>query len=119
MDEFIHWPKPYLHLSATCDEILSWMIEIWTKNHFVSDNNCNSTVNPKCPKNLQGVTNNVGLTFSVGLVTPYHGLQSVLSKTIRINDTTYHIQGAFVTWVKNDTLGEMLQQCITPNDKPH
>ena len=30
-DEFIHWPKPYLLLSATCDEILSWMIEIWMK----------------------------------------------------------------------------------------
>jgi hypothetical protein len=28
MYEFIHWPKPYLHLSATCDEILSWMIKI-------------------------------------------------------------------------------------------
>jgi hypothetical protein len=27
MDEFIHRPKPYLLLSATCDEILSWMIE--------------------------------------------------------------------------------------------
>ena len=22
MDEFIHWPKPYLLLLATCDEIL-------------------------------------------------------------------------------------------------
>ena len=27
IDDFIHWPKPYLLLSATCDEILSWMIE--------------------------------------------------------------------------------------------
>ena len=27
MDEFICWPKPYLLLSATCFEILSWMIE--------------------------------------------------------------------------------------------
>jgi hypothetical protein len=35
MDEFIHWPKPYLLLSATCDELLSWTIEIWMKNHFV------------------------------------------------------------------------------------
>jgi hypothetical protein len=24
---FIYWPKPYLLLSTTCDEILSWMIE--------------------------------------------------------------------------------------------
>ena len=29
MDAFIHWPKPYLLLPTTCDEILSWMIEIW------------------------------------------------------------------------------------------
>ena len=55
MDEFIHWPKPYLLLSATCDEILSWMIEIWMKNHSVSESNCN-IVNP----------NNGGLAFSVG-----------------------------------------------------
>ena len=42
MDEFIHWPKPYLLLLATCDEILSWMIKIWMKNHSVSDNDHNS-----------------------------------------------------------------------------
>ena len=29
MDEFIHWPKPYLFMSATCEEMLSWMIETW------------------------------------------------------------------------------------------
>ena len=28
MNEFIHWPKPYLFLSTTCDEISSRMIEI-------------------------------------------------------------------------------------------
>ena len=43
-DEFIHWPKPYLLLSATCDEILSGMIDIWMRNHLVSESNC-STVN--------------------------------------------------------------------------
>jgi len=41
MDEFIRWPTPYLILLATCDEKLSWMIEIWMKIHLVSDNNCN------------------------------------------------------------------------------
>ena len=41
IDEFIHWSKPYLLLLATCDEILSWMIEIWMKNDFVSDSICN------------------------------------------------------------------------------
>ena len=40
MDEFIMWPKPYLPLSTTY-EIMSWMVEIWMKNHFVGDNNCN------------------------------------------------------------------------------
>ena len=28
MDEFNHWPKPYLLLSETCEAILSWTIEI-------------------------------------------------------------------------------------------
>ena len=41
MDEFIHWPKPYLLLPTTCDEMLSWMIKFWMKNHLVNDNNCN------------------------------------------------------------------------------
>ena len=42
MDEFIHWPKPYLLvLLATCDEIFSWMIECWMKYHLVSESNRN------------------------------------------------------------------------------
>ena len=40
MDEFIHWPKPYLLLLATCGEMLLWMIEVWMKNRLVSDDNC-------------------------------------------------------------------------------
>ena len=44
IDEFFGWPKPCLLLSATCDEILSWMVGIWTKNHLLSNSNCN-TVN--------------------------------------------------------------------------
>ena len=70
MDEFIHWPTSYLLLSTTCDEILSWMIAIWMKNHSVSDRNCN-TVNLLSPKNWQGMTNIVGLTFSVGDTVPW------------------------------------------------
>jgi hypothetical protein len=65
MDDFIHWPKPYPLLSATCDEISSWMNQIWMENHLVSDNNYN-IVNLYSPKNLQGMTNNVVFTFSVG-----------------------------------------------------
>ena len=42
MNEFTHWPKPYLLLSATCDEILLWMIEIWMKIYWVSGSNCNT-----------------------------------------------------------------------------
>jgi hypothetical protein len=38
MDEFIHWPNPYLLMSTTRDEILLWMNEIWMKNHLVSNN---------------------------------------------------------------------------------
>ena len=66
MDEFIHWPKPYVLLSTTCDEILSWVIEIQMKNYWVSDCNCTTIT----PTNLQGMTNNVGLTISVGDTTP-------------------------------------------------
>ena len=72
IDEFIHWPKPYLFLSSICDEILSWRIK-----YLVRDNIYNAV-------NLYSPSNNVRLTFSVGL-------QSVLSKTIRIGDTIYHI----------------------------
>ena len=46
MDEFIQWPKTDLLLSTTCDEIMSWIIETWMKNHLVSDsgrNKCKST----------------------------------------------------------------------------
>ena len=65
MDEFIHWPKSYLLLSTTCDEVLSWMIEILMKISFVSDSHCNN-VFYNAPKNLQGMKNDVGLAFSVG-----------------------------------------------------
>ena len=68
MDEFIHWPKPCLLLSTTCDEILPWMIEFWMKNHLVNDSNCN-IVNLWTPIFLQGMINSVGLTFSVGVTT--------------------------------------------------
>ena len=66
MEEFIRWPKIYLLLSATCDEILSWMIEIWINRHLISDNNCNIVQIYIPPTNLQGMTTNIGLTFSVG-----------------------------------------------------
>jgi hypothetical protein len=62
----IHWLKPQLLLSATCDRILSWMIEVWMKHHLASDSNCNTTQFYNHPKKLQAMTNNVGLTFSVG-----------------------------------------------------
>ena len=41
MDEFIHWLKPYLLFLVACDEILSWVIEIWMKNHLVNEGICN------------------------------------------------------------------------------
>ena len=51
MDEFIHWPKPYLLLSVTSSEILSSMIEIWMKNHLVGESNRN-TINVFPPENF-------------------------------------------------------------------
>ena len=50
MDVFIHWPTPDLLLSKTCDEIVSWMIEICMKNNLVTSN-CN-TVKLKSPHKL-------------------------------------------------------------------
>ena len=58
-------PKPYLLLSATCDERLSRMIEIWMRNHLVRGSKCNTVETHNPQTNLQGTTNNVGLTFSV------------------------------------------------------
>ena len=67
MDEFIRWPKPWLLLSSTCDdEMLSWMIEIWMKFYLGIERNCNTFKSIIPPKELQGVTNYVGLTFSFG-----------------------------------------------------
>ena len=56
MDEFIHWPKPYLLLSTTCDEILPWMLTFWMENHLVGYNKYNN-VNLESLKNLQEMTN--------------------------------------------------------------
>ena len=64
VDEFIRWPKPYLLSWATCDEILSWMIEI-SNDKYAKLQKFNSS------KILQGMANNVGLTLSdVGDTTP-------------------------------------------------
>ena len=81
--------KSYLLLSATCDEILSWMIESWMKNHLVSDSNGN-TVNALSPKKITRNDKSCWVNILV-LVTLYRGLQLILSKTIRIGDTKYHI----------------------------
>jgi hypothetical protein len=62
-DKFIRWPKPYLLLSTTCDEIASWMVEIWMKKHSVSGS---KSMTPPPKKNLQGMTNNVGIACSLG-----------------------------------------------------
>ena len=75
----------FFNLAATTDEILSWVIEIWMKGHLVSENNYN-TVDLQSLKHLQGLTNKVGLTFTVGDT----GLKLVLSKTIGIGNTKYH-----------------------------
>ena len=70
MDEFVHWPKLYLLLSSTCDEILSWMIKLWMKNHLISNNNLQDRKSIIFLKSLQGMTNNIGSTLSVGGTTP-------------------------------------------------
>jgi hypothetical protein len=51
-------------LATTWDGILLWAIEIRIKIHLVTNSNWNTT------KKLQEMTNNVGLTISVGDTTP-------------------------------------------------
>ena len=55
----------------SCDGMLLRMIEIWMKPHLVSDNKCNpvNLYSPH-PKSIQGMTNNVELTLSVGDTIP-------------------------------------------------
>ena len=65
MDEFIHWSKPYITLASNS----SWIIDIRIENHLASDNNCNTIIYDPS-KDLQGMRNNIGLTFSVGDTIP-------------------------------------------------
>ena len=65
------------------------MIEIWMKNHLVSDNTCNiiKFIMPNYVKEWQ-----LMLGLHLVLVTPHvGGLQLVLSKTYRIGETKYNI----------------------------
>ena len=62
--------KPYLLVSTTCDETLLWVIEIWMKNHLVSDSNCNTVILYPSPpitflKNYKE-WQKIALTLSVG-----------------------------------------------------
>ena len=69
-------------------ETLSWIIKIWM-NYLFNDSNCN-TVKMICPiffyKEWQ-----IMLGQHLVLVSLHQGLQLVLSTTIRVGDTNYHI----------------------------
>ena len=60
MDGFIHSSKPYLLSSATCDEKIVMEVTIFPNCRFATPQ-----------KRLQGMTNNVGLTFTVGNTIPW------------------------------------------------
>ena len=65
IDEFIHWSKTYLLLSATCNENI--VVDDWSldeKSRSVTVIATLSIYNP--PVMLQGMKNIVGLTCSVG-----------------------------------------------------
>ena len=55
----IHLLLLYLHPNIFVIRYLSWMIEVWMKNHLVSDKN-HSIANLQCP-----MATNVRFTFSV------------------------------------------------------
>ena len=65
------------------------MIEIWMKNHLVSDNTCH-IVNQLGPKFVYKECQ-ILIGQHVPLVTLQCSLQLVLSKTIKIGDTNYYI----------------------------
>jgi hypothetical protein len=54
----------------SCQQLVMKLIvmddQLWMKNHLVSNNNNNIVYLESLKKNLQGMTNNVGLTLSVG-----------------------------------------------------
>jgi hypothetical protein len=86
MDELIRWSNLYLLLSATCDEILSRMIEIWMKKHLVGVSNWKIVHPQKLYEEWQ-----IMLGWHLVLATLYRGLQLVLSKTIWIGDTEFSV----------------------------
>ena len=55
----------------------------------------------------------------VELVALHRGVESVLSMTIRIGDTKYHMQCTYVIWVRSNTPSKMVWQDINPNGNPH
>ena len=54
-----------IRILTFCEGILSWMVEIWTKNHLVGDNNCN-IVTLEHPNIFTRNDNMLGFIFSVG-----------------------------------------------------
>jgi hypothetical protein len=65
------------------------MIKIWMNNHSISDNIATLQIH-NAQIIIQGMTNNVMFTCSVGDTTR-GGTQVELSKTNGIGDTTYNI----------------------------
>ena len=57
--------NPYHLLLATYNEILSQMIEIWMKEHLISDNMICNIVNLVSLKKSQRMMNNVEVTYKV------------------------------------------------------
>ena len=67
-DGCVHHPlaKTLPSLVTNDDEVQSWIIEIWMKNHLVCDSNYN-TINIQSPQKItRNVKKNVGLIVSVG-----------------------------------------------------
>ena len=63
------------------------MIEIWIKNHLVSDNSCNIVIYNN--QIIYKAEWQIILGLQVVLVTLQDGLQEVLSKTNRSGDTKF------------------------------
>ena len=87
------WLHPLAESLPSLVSNLWWNIimDDWNldENHSIGINNCNNVNLQSLKFCLQGLTNNVGLTISVGDIAPWFTIS--IKKALRIGDTKYHI----------------------------
>ena len=103
-------------LSATCDKILSWVVEIWMKNHLVSDSNCN-TVKCIIPQTLYKEWQiMLGLTFSAGDTTPRStiSIEQDNQELVTLNIIFSVVSKPYEQWVQGEKEKCPFRSCCLP-----